>query len=262
MEQMADVVAAAGPKAGATEPKDSPGKAEEKQESDESLLVVEELLCMLRAQSHLPAPWRRYVGERKKKFEEFTSRLVWLVDEEYLTIMGKEDVKTKRTDIAYMLLAMRTPIFFDEVKNSKCIAALLVNGSVMLSTSDKKHFWDGKRIPDTTPAGERFFYHFTDGKIVKRTTKEFDEAMKAAKVVMMAYDSPLNDYICKYRHILGGLKWEIQPHQMVEYAERRKVPQPPPPPPPPAPGPPVSQVNKNQAVPPKVPADKNDATAL
>ncbi len=249
------------PKAGATEPKGSTEKPEEHKEVDESLMLVEELLCMLRAQSHLPAPWRRYVGERRKKFEEYTSRLVWFVDEEYLCITGKEDVKAKRTDIAYMLLAMTAPVFFDEVKNAKSVAALLVDGSVMLSTSDGRLFWDGKRVPDVAQAGERFFYHFSHGKTIKpirRSTREFDEAMKEAKVVMLAYDTSLNDYVCKYRHILGGLKWENQPYQMKEFADFRKVPPPPTPPPrPPVP----AQVTKDQLTAPKGVAEKNGATA-
>lgn len=254
MEPEPAVINTAIPKVGVTETKGLPEKPEEKKQVDESLLVVEELLCMLRAQSHLPTPWRRYVGERKKKFEEYTSRLVWFVDEEYLCITGKEGVKSKRSDIAYMLLAMTSPVFFDEVKSSKCIVALLIDGSVMLSTSDGRHFWNGKRVLNTSQSGQRFFYHFSDGKTTKRSTKEFDEVMKGAKVVMMAYDTQLNDYMCKYRHIVGGLKWESQPHQMKQYANMRKVPSPP--------SLPMSQViSKDLSTTLKATADKNGATA-
>jgi len=193
---------------------------------DEKVLIAEELLATLRNQGPLLVPWNRYPDKRRKVFEEYTSRLVWLVDEEVIRQMGVDRLAMPRTDIGYMILEMRKIIPFYNLRSAKCVAALLTDGSVMLSTADGRAYWGGNPVASGTEG--RGFQRFAvgDESMTMVSMKEYDDAMAGGQVSMLAYETEFGDYVCKYRHDLGGLRWEDMNSQLENFANRRGVKQP------------------------------------
>lgn len=199
------------------EPKEIP-------DDDEQLLMMKELIAQLRNMAPLDSHWVNYARKRRKRFQECAGRLVSLVTEEYLRMKGEMEFARTHVMHEFMCMELREPEFFDQLKQFKCVAALMSDGSVMLSTEDGKYFWEGGVSPEPTSKQEHKFVRYIGSETQStQTTEDFNAAMRENQVCMLAHDTEFDDVLVRYRHILGGLRWEDMNPQMENFEKRRGV---------------------------------------